>query len=288
MNMKSIEFTEREIEELKIFYQNEFGKTLERLESIKGILNKFDANEGKIEEKQELSNHLESNELENKIKPETFKKKWKENKSKWQSFILELLIQHNRPIKFDDIVEEAIYKFKIPEDKFKNVRQAITNSSFRLRTQHKKIRNFKVQGITGKYYGLTNWFDKDEKLKEQYQDKLTPVLIEKTKTQKIRTKKVIRKKPIWVPFVLNTIKENDTLLQSKTLTKIAIEKFKVKESDNQKTRRSVSTTLKDQEKKTKKLKSYSIDGVRGKYYGLPEWFDNKGELSEKYKEKIMN
>lgn len=284
--MKSIEFTDSEIVELKKFYQQELETTRERLDSIEGILNRLDTDKGESEENQVIPKQPDSLKTEKSSQPETRGKKRKESKSKWQSFILELLRQHVRPIIFDDIVEEAISEFNIPEDKYKNVRQAIINSSLRLITQHKKIKNFKVPGIKGKYYGLTNWFDKTGELKEKYKGKLTPTLTEKPKTQKRITKKVTGKKPIWVPFVLNTIKEKDTLLQSRTLTNLAIEKFKVKESDNQKTRHSVSAALKDQEKKTKKLKCYSINGVIGKYYGLPEWFDNNGIIKESYLSKL--
>ena len=95
-------------------------------------------------------------------------------KSKWGKIILDLLRQHDKPIKFNDLVEEAINKFDIPKDKYKNVRQAITNSSFQLRNRHKKIRNFKVNGERGKYVGLSRWFDKNGELKEKYKDESTP------------------------------------------------------------------------------------------------------------------
>lgn len=296
--MKNIEFTDSEIAELRNFYQQQLEKTLEKLETIKGILNKIDTDEKETEETQVTSKPPDTLEIDEKERTEPItprpsdtlkidkveqiepkKRKKKVIKSKWGKFILDLLKQHDRPVKFDDIVEEAIYKFKIPEDKYKNVRQAITNSSFILRIRHKKTRNFKLIGEKGKYCGLTRWFDKNGELNEKYKKERIPTLTEKDTTQKEIDKKTTAKKPTWVPFVLNTIKENDKLLKSNTLTNIAIEKYKINESDYEKTRMNVASALSKQERESKKLKTYSKAGIKGKYYGLSEWFVNNEELA---------
>jgi len=285
--MKIIEFKDTEIEELKNFYKHEREKTIEKLDIINGILNKINASEKTKKENAALITHATKKTIghEEQIKPQK-RNTSKTRKSKWFTLILGLLKQRNYPITFNDIIKEAIYKYNIPIDKFKNVKASLINCIFRLKTFKKKIRNIKIPGKKQKYIGLSTWFDKNGELKEEYKKKLTSIT-ENPETPISITKKEIKSKPkaIWVPFVLNTIKEHNTLLQRKELTNIAMEKFKI---DYKKAKTSVLSSVKDQEFHTKKLKSYVINGIIGKYYGLPEWFYRNGQLKEEYKKKLTS
>ncbi|PIP53943.1 MAG: hypothetical protein COX07_07970, partial [Bacteroidetes bacterium CG23_combo_of_CG06-09_8_20_14_all_32_9] len=206
-------------------------------------------------------------------------------KAIWAPFVLNTIKEHNTLLQWKELTNIAMKKFKVDYNKA----NASVLSSLNDQEYHtKKLVSYVINGITGKYYGLPEWFDKKGELKEEYKKKLTSTTAKpkpKPKPQIAVIKKGIhsRPKPIWAPFVLNTIKEHNTLLQRKDLANIAVTKLKI---DYNKARESVSSSLKEQEYHTKKLKSYVIDGITGKYYGLPEWFDNKGRLKEEYAKQI--
>jgi hypothetical protein len=52
-------------------------------------------------------------------------------------------------------------------------------------------------------------------------------------------------------------------------------------------RMAISTTLTKMTNKDKVLQTYSEKGIRGAFFGLSSWFNDKGKLNSEYKKKLM-
>lgn len=91
-----------------------------------------------------------------------------------------------------------------------------------------------------------------------------------------------KEKVKWNDFIFESLSSKNTLLPASAITQAAIEKFEIHESDRDRVRMAISTTLTKMANKDKILKTYSQQGVRGAFFGLSTWF-NENELKEEYK-----
>ena len=146
---------------------------------------------------------------------------------------------------------------------------------------------------------------KQEKKKVVVKPKPTPKKKEKKKqTTKVKAapKKRGRKpkslrKPIkggkgkekvkWNDFIIETIKSKNSLMLASSLTQAALEKFQIPNSDRDRVRMAISTTLTKLANKDKVLRTHSEKGLRGAFFGLSTWFNDKGNLNNEYKKKLM-
>ncbi len=90
----------------------------------------------------------------------------------------------------------------------------------------------------------------------------------------------------WNDFIFESLSTNNTLLPASAITQAAINKFEIHESDRDRVRMAISTTLTKMANKDKVLKTYNQQGVRGAFFGLSNWF-NANELKEEYKNKLV-
>lgn len=146
---------------------------------------------------------------------------------------------------------------------------------------------------------------KQEKKKEVVKSKPTPKKDTKKKKAipvKAAPKKRGRKpkslrKPIkggkgkekvkWNDFIVDTIKAKNSLMLASSLTQAALEKFQIPNSDRDRVRMAISTTLTKLANKDKVLRTHSEKGLRGAFFGLNTWFNDKGNLTNEYKKKLM-
>jgi len=178
--MISIKLNDTEIAEMKQFYQEEFNKTLRRLQHIKKVLEKLGDNQQHIEIKVE---QLAPTETDNISTPQekpaildqepeeeltvTKRKRKSGPKSIWEPLILKRMRQLNRPLSYDELTQEIMVFAKIPAEKRLTVKQAITNVIFRLRNRDKKLDTFSM-GSREKYIALKSWFDDNGDIKKEY------------------------------------------------------------------------------------------------------------------------
>jgi len=90
----------------------------------------------------------------------------------------------------------------------------------------------------------------------------------------------------WNDFIFESLSSKNTLLPASAITQAAIDKFEIHESDRDRVRMAISTTLTKMANKDKVLKTYSQQGVRGAFFGLSNWF-NANELKEEYKKNLV-
>ncbi|MFP4556551.1 MAG: hypothetical protein ACLFNU_06750 [Bacteroidales bacterium] len=86
------------------------------------------------------------------------------------------------------------------------------------------------------------------------------------------------KKIKWNDVVLDTIKSKGIPMLSSTITEEVFKTLKAKQSDKGRVKNTVSGTLSKLVTAENKLKTYKLEGSRNKLYGLPQWFNEKGEL----------
>ena len=103
---------------------------------------------------------------------------------------------------------------------------------------------------------------------------------------KQRVKKQIGSKTYkWNDFVLETIKDNGAPMLTLNIAESAMSKLKTKESEKAKVKSAISATLSKLVTTDKMLGTHKIEGSRQKLYGLPEWFDSKGNLLPEFMPK---
>lgn len=104
------------------------------------------------------------------------------------------------------------------------------------------------------------------------------------KKKKNRRKK---KKVKWADFITNTIRSKETVMLANEIIQAAYDEFDVPDDEKQKVRMSLSSILTRMLNQEKILKTYAVDGIRGRFYGLTEWFDDKEELASDVKAKLV-
>lgn len=91
----------------------------------------------------------------------------------------------------------------------------------------------------------------------------------------------------WNDFILETITEKNSLMLASSLTQAAIEKFNIAQSDRDRVRMAISTTLTKMVNSDKVLQTYAQKGIRVAFFGLAAWFNEKAELQNDYKKKLI-
>jgi hypothetical protein len=174
--MISLKLSQEDRSEMKRFYLEQLEEALRKVKHFKIILKKleFDDYTHIDTETYGLSLQLHKNDKSQPI-PKSIsnstEKSGRGRKSIWGNFILNLLTSENRPLSYTEIIRIAMDKFNLPETKLKNVKQAITNSSFRLRVTNKKIETFGLPGRKERFLCLSAWFNNGV-LSVDYQNKL--------------------------------------------------------------------------------------------------------------------
>lgn len=169
--MVNLKLTQEDRSEMKRFYLEQLEKALHRVKHFKTILKKLESDDLTQVDTQTYGVSLQLHE-QNRLRVDSDRKNSRGRKSIWGQFILNQLQKEDRPLSYTEIIRTAMSSFNIPESKLKNVKQAITNSSFRLRVTNKKIDTFGLPGKKERFLCLISWF-KDGILKKEYQNKLS-------------------------------------------------------------------------------------------------------------------
>jgi len=104
------------------------------------------------------------------------------------------------------------------------------------------------------------------------------------KKKKNRRKK---KKVKWADFILNTIRSKETVMLANEIIQAAYDEFDVPDEEKQKVRMSLSSILTRMLNQDKVVKTYAVDGIRGRFYGVSDWFNDKDELAKDIRAKLV-
>ena len=285
-------FEETEVTEMKKFYQEELDKTLQRLSHIKGVLEKLGTTNQviNIEVKAPLKKEQTIKAVKDKEAPKKpVVRKQSKVKSIWEEMIVKRLKAINKPLNFDELTEEIMAFGLIPKDKFESTKKTIKGVTTRLRRQNKSIQTFSVPGLRVKYIGLRKWFDENGEIKEEFKTRL-PIKEKKVVKKRVKTElsKIIKPEgtPPWVVYVVDLLKDADKPLLVTEMAYITMENFKIDKKYFEPTRVAIARTTSFLHKKEQKIGRHLLNGKTPGYYGLPEWFNRKGELKKAYLNKI--
>lgn len=184
----SYQFSDEIARKMKLFYQEEYAKTLHRANELKSILDQMEHVEVNTHDSSlpvlskgavvvnEVQETIATTPL-NTAAPVKKRKKYKKRKkdsprSEWAIFILTRLKATQQPLSYDDMANHAIAIKNLDKASFDAVRKSLMGAAFSLRTKYNKIDSYAIKGSRTKYLGLVNWFEREGKLKEEFQQKL--------------------------------------------------------------------------------------------------------------------
>ena len=159
--MPKIDFLPKEISSIKSHLVTEHDRLTKELAHVELLMEKF--NVGK-QAKSGRQGKLSETGLTAKGLPP----KKRGPKSVWGAFILKRLRARNRPMSYDELIDDAMSIHKIPESRKQAASASILNSAFRLRTVHGKIVTVGRPGKKSKLVVLTKWLDSSGTLKPPY------------------------------------------------------------------------------------------------------------------------
>ena len=255
--MKSIQFSPGEINELQDFYNFELERTEKRLAHIKGVLKKIDKEGGNgtpLVAKAEKSN----------LVAEKSTKVAKEKKTA------------KKVAKAPKIPVAKVAKAKVA--KAVNETAAATTEVVKRKSGRPKASAATAKPVVK--------MTKTPKVKAVAKTKVAKPKVTKTKVAKAATGKSRGRKAIWTEFILNTLKEKDSPLLASSLTRVAMDHFNTSEADKDKVRLAIAGGLTKLTNKDNVLKSHTVTGIRGSFFGLNDWFDQEGKLLERYQGKV--
>ena len=189
--METIKLPESELAEMKSFYQEEYDKTMKRLDHIKAMLVRLGSEEQPAVSLPASTKKTISDKSSPPQAPVKRRKRKTRRKSKWELLIMKRLRQLDKPVTYDELTDEILNVEKLPETKRKSTKQAVVNVIFRLRNRDGKLDTFSV-GTREKYIALKNWFEKPGEIKKEYAAKIerkTPAGKPKATRQKRAKKK---------------------------------------------------------------------------------------------------
>ena len=150
LTMSNIKFTQEELTSLRAHYLNEKVRLEAALNHVDAMLVKLGGAIGKRASKSLTA----KGRMPKKRGP----------KSVWGAFIVKRLRARNRPMSYDELIEDAMAIHKIDESRRGAAKASILNSAFRLRTVHGKIVTVGRPGKKDKLVALTKWVGEDGSL----------------------------------------------------------------------------------------------------------------------------
>ena len=301
--MKKISLSEVEVSDLLDLYQSEIDRAQRRINNLKNIVKKISEGQS-VEPIEEKAVKVETKRgRKPKTKPAVVKaekeitvepkKRGRKPKAIVAAIKAEPKKRGRKPkVKVAKEIKQVAKKLVTKEPKKKEV-------AAKIKAEPKK-RGRKPKAIATE----VKVADEKKEVKVIEKEKKPKVKILKKKATKVKAepKKRGRKpkslrKPIkggkgkdkvkWNDFIIETITSKDSLMLASSITQAALEKFEIGVSDRDRVRMAISTTLTKMTNKDKVLQTYTQPGIRGAFFGLAKWFNEKAELNNDYKKKLM-
>jgi hypothetical protein len=158
--MKSLIFSDYELQELKNFYEHQMQKMRERMELIQNILDKVAGEAFAVAEAvlAAESRQEKPGASGKSLSAEEILEKSGLRATKWNKFIINTLLRLRRPLTIQELSELAAKEFKIAPEELDKMRLTINQALIRIRKSN-AVKEYKIKGLKNKYFGLEAWFD---------------------------------------------------------------------------------------------------------------------------------
>ena len=161
---------------MKLHYQEEYMRTLKKLEELKQVLDQLDGVETSniavdMDNTFPESTSSTVTASDTPRKKRKYKKR-KGTKNKWQKFIKSRLKATQTPLTYDDMTNHAIAIMNLDASDFEKIRKNVVAAAFQLRSKLEEIDTYAIKGSRTKYMGFTEWFEREGLLKVEYAEKI--------------------------------------------------------------------------------------------------------------------
>lgn len=304
--MKTLTLSDKEVDELIVFYEQELAKTESRLKEVKDILSQLNSDKEQREdsasrspeqkpetapEPKEVVRESRSESKDEKVQQparnETAETDDEEeisfdiSKLNWERFIESIVTNHNELITTAEIVDLAIQGYGLHSFKRIDISRKISPVLTKM-VKAEILEKKRFKGYSGFYYGLPQWFDENGVPKEGYREKVSDSLPEPNEIRGKNQEKKDHDIDLWDEFITNSLLENKALLEVDDFVNKAQEKFDFSENDRKNYQIKISESLKRlfQQQQIRRMKPEGSEEYR---YALPKWFKKNGELKKYYK-----
>ncbi len=293
--MKTFTFTDQEASELASFYKHKLEEAQKQLESIQGILTKLDdevvlpSESAPMETTQEVTSVLEepaqnvedlvaetSSEIENtesELSTETEDVDIDIANFNWSGFILETLVRNDSVFTMSELVDLGIKCYNLNKDEKGKISKKLTPFFTQL-LKSEELKKFNIEGQTGYFYGLSEWFLKNGRVKKPYLLRFQDDKKKSKKEDRFHDNELQN-------FVATLLFEERRLIDLNEFIEKATIEFGFPESD-----KSIFIhNFKEEIQKmlsNKLLIDYAIPNSSETFYSLPSWFKTNGELRKPF------
>jgi hypothetical protein len=294
--MKKITLSDVEINELLDLYQSEIDRSQRRINNLKRTIEKLSEGQSVKQKEEKITKIKGKRGRKPKVKVE-------EVKAPVEKVVKKEPKKRGRKPKFVEIKPEPKKRGRKPKVKTLDER-VISDKIVTKEPKQKEIKTKNVLKKRGRKPIAKPIIAKPtkkivekkipkEKKKAGRKKKVT---LTKTSPKKIVKSKVLRKpiksgkgkdKVKWNDFITETITSKNSLMLASSLTRAALEKFSIPASDRDRVRMAISTALTKLTNKDKVLQTYLQPGIKGAFFGLASWFNEKKELNSDYKKRLM-
>lgn len=174
--MKKVILSTSELENFKAYCLNELSKAKSRTVQMEGILNALSSDDPEVKVGNELS---EENSIKDVIEARnddsTIPKKYTHLKKtlKWNEFILNTITKNETVMTANEIIKSAYAELNVSEADKQKVRLSISSILNHMLNTDKVIKAHAVEGVRGRFYGISAWFNENGLLNKRVKTKLT-------------------------------------------------------------------------------------------------------------------
>ena len=285
--MKTYSFTDQEASELALFYKHKLEEVKQRLENIEGILTKLDIDPDSVIEDQEgaeVDSEVEEVEaqaqeaVEASAETEEQTAETEEidieiSKFNWSDFILQSLTRNDSVFTMAELVDMGIKCYNLNKDERGKISKKVTPFFTQL-LKNEDIKKFNIEGQTGYFYGLSDWFLKNGRVKKPYLARFTDDKKRVKKDERFHDNELQN-------FVASCLFEERRLLTLSELVDRAANEFGYPDSD----KAIFIHNLKDEMGRmieNKDLVEFEVPAAAEKHFALPSWFKTNNEIRKPF------
>jgi hypothetical protein len=192
----------------------------------------------------------------------------------WHNYIPQLLNEQGKPLTKNQIIKFYEKQYGVDLSGSKSALTLLNQTIQRLRVKHNLITSIRKKGKKGSYYSLVNPVETMP---------LSVAASEKTEPAESADKTQDATRYYWNQFIVDTLNKQKRILSLKDLVNYAMVNFSINEQEKKATYGKLSPVLSHMSKNKDKIRTARKDGISRKFYGLTDWFNEKGELINLYK-----
>jgi hypothetical protein len=189
---------------------------------------------------------------------------------RWAAFIMQLLKEVGKPLSSEQIIDAYQMQYDLDISTSKPARQSLNQALHQLRVTKRQIISIKRPGRKAKLFALTGTqYIPSEDVQAEKKKKPDKSSGETSKTET---------KYNWAQFVLNTLAKTKRILSLKEFCNYAIVEYTIPANEKKATYGRISPILTQMVRRKDTIRTVQKDGFHFKYYGLNDWFNSNGEL----------